>query len=559
MKKTLNISLAGRLFNIEEDAYDKLDGYLSSVKSHFEGNTDKSEIIKDIEERIAEHFSESKLHIITVETVESLIKTMGTVDQFEDGEKTGETSKTRHKAKQLFRDGDDALVAGVASGLGHYFGIDPIIPRIIFILSIFVGGTGLIIYIILWLVISEAKTASQKLAMHGDPVTLETLSETMRERLTEVKSRDKGGLRRLITLPFRIIGTVLRFVLKIIPVILRVLFGLILTITGVGILVWVMVMSGFLVSGDIMVFDNVPLETFIPGALRFLILLGVVVTALVPGLFAFFGGLSLFRKRNIITSSIALSMLGIWLVALSVSGYGVAKVATRFENMVSTSPAFEEVMKPILLEGDFNKLDIQNGVSVEIVENATTSLSVSGTIKSVDTISAEVINGTLVVNRKGTIRDNFCILCFTNNNSLKVLLSVPSDLESINISGGSSLRGDLESISKLDISIKNGSYIEFTLKVEELIASVSGGSSLSLGGEAESLDVVLENGSHFDGEEFEVTSAKVSASGGSYGEMNVTETLDIEVRNGSYVHYSGNPEVTKKESGGSRVRGEGEF
>ncbi|MCB0005355.1 MAG: PspC domain-containing protein [Anaerolineales bacterium] len=57
--------------------------------------------------------------------------------------------------KRLMRSQSDRMVAGVAAGLAEYFNIDPAIVRLLFVLMAVMGGHGLLIYLILWLVMPE--------------------------------------------------------------------------------------------------------------------------------------------------------------------------------------------------------------------------------------------------------------------------------------------------------------------------------------------------------------------------------------------------------------------
>ena len=87
MKKNISINISGIIFHIEEDGYSKLKEYLESINSYFASYEDSSEIIADIESRIAEIFltklDEGK-QVVTIEDVTALIATMGTTDDFED-------------------------------------------------------------------------------------------------------------------------------------------------------------------------------------------------------------------------------------------------------------------------------------------------------------------------------------------------------------------------------------------------------------------------------------------------------------------------------------------
>ena len=133
MNKTVNINLAGIFYHIDEDAYLKLQRYLDAIKRSFTDSQGRTEIIADIEARIAELFSERVQHdrqVIGIKEVDEVISIMGQPEDylvddeiFEDDPQSAYQSKTS-ATRKLFRDTDNSYIGGVASGLGHYFGID---------------------------------------------------------------------------------------------------------------------------------------------------------------------------------------------------------------------------------------------------------------------------------------------------------------------------------------------------------------------------------------------------------------------------------------------------
>ena len=159
MNKTININIAGTVFNVDEDAYDLLNKYLESIKLYFSKMDKDGEIISDIELRISENFLSKlsdKNNSISLLNVQNIIKIMGTLDDFKeiyDDESNEEDilSSDDKDPKKLYRNISDKVIAGVASGIGNYFQVDPIIIRIIFLVSLFIGGFGLIAYIICWI------------------------------------------------------------------------------------------------------------------------------------------------------------------------------------------------------------------------------------------------------------------------------------------------------------------------------------------------------------------------------------------------------------------------
>ncbi len=182
MKKIININFQGRIIPIEETAYDILKQYIESLRKYFAKEEGCEEIINDIESRIAELFSDrlkKNTPCITDGDVNSVIANIGRPEDLEEAEgaqeipnnaagsstkaSTGMGAGTQQNARQpyqatsdskrLFRSQNDKIVGGVAAGLASYFGIDPSAMRILFVLFTFLGGSGFLVYIILWIVL----------------------------------------------------------------------------------------------------------------------------------------------------------------------------------------------------------------------------------------------------------------------------------------------------------------------------------------------------------------------------------------------------------------------
>ncbi|MBR6175000.1 MAG: PspC domain-containing protein [Bacteroidales bacterium] len=207
MKKTLTINLGGFVFNIDEDACDQLSQYLADIEKRFP-EEERTEIIRDIEERMAELLTYKLQNRNVVETndVEEVIEVIGKPEQFEDesGEGQTETSASTDKSafadksasanggktperksrrtRKLYRNSNDRMVSGVASGLAAYFDLDPAIMRILFVILAFASlGWGILIYLILLIAMPEAKTKAQFLEMQGIEPTLENIDNFQME------------------------------------------------------------------------------------------------------------------------------------------------------------------------------------------------------------------------------------------------------------------------------------------------------------------------------------------------------------------------------------------
>jgi len=185
MNKILNFNIGNQLFNIEEDAYKGLNNYLKTLKTYFKYDKDSNEIMQDLENRMAEIFTESiskKKPFVTQQDVENMMVKLGRTEDFDPvvkGKITDKSGSVASKAlttsrkilkKKLMRDPNDRIIGGVCAGLGHYFGISSTIIRLI-LLALFLGaGVGFFLYIILWMIMPLAKSPSDFMLMRGLPI-----------------------------------------------------------------------------------------------------------------------------------------------------------------------------------------------------------------------------------------------------------------------------------------------------------------------------------------------------------------------------------------------------
>jgi phage shock protein PspC (stress-responsive transcriptional regulator) len=202
MNKTVNINLGGMFFHIDEDAYQKLTRYFDAIKRSLSKSSGQEEIIKDIEMRVSELLTEKQQtdkHVVTIREVDEVITVMGQPEDYIIEEDGPNTSANRDYAaprstKKLYRDKENGMIGGVATGLGHYFGIDAVWLKIMFLIFVFAGfGTGILAYIILWIVTPEAITTSEKLEMTGEPVTISNIEKKVREEFENVSGKIKNA------------------------------------------------------------------------------------------------------------------------------------------------------------------------------------------------------------------------------------------------------------------------------------------------------------------------------------------------------------------------------
>jgi phage shock protein PspC (stress-responsive transcriptional regulator) len=190
MKMTVNINLGGYVFNIDDDAYERLRQYMKNLEKEFSGESSAAEIMADIEGRIAELFRmrlNSYKQVITMKDVEEVIAILGTPEAI-SGNGTSDEPPPRAQ-RRIYRDPDRRVFGGVCAGISAYLNWNPLIMRIIFALLVFAGGFGLALYLILWIVLPEARTTAQKLEMRGDPVNIENIRESVKKEFETVKNK----------------------------------------------------------------------------------------------------------------------------------------------------------------------------------------------------------------------------------------------------------------------------------------------------------------------------------------------------------------------------------
>ncbi|MFA0963014.1 PspC domain-containing protein [Roseivirga sp. BDSF3-8] len=439
MKKNISINISGIIFHIEEDGYERLKAYLESINRYFSTFEDSEEIIADIESRIAEIFL-SRLRegkqVITSEDVEQLMTTMGSIRDFQSVEDVLEDEKARKsdyqqraesknesytnssesttqgtkrlyrdenrkvlggvaagiahyfgidplwvrllfvillldlfvtfsisslmlisyiicwivipgsrtleedkKIKRLYRDPDDRVLGGVSSGLAAYFGTDPILIRILFILLLVLGGSGFLIYIVLWVIMPPAKTLTEKMQMQGEPVTLSNIEQNIRKSLN-VKDGEENLLIKIILFPFRLIAVIFKGLgsiagplflflgdlLRILLGVLLVILGLSFFFSGVGLLT---VVTGLadpynLIHADInmaVLMNSIPMVPSL-ALLAFVFVLSILMMI---------GGLTLISKKSLLNPVLGWTMLSVLIVSLLVMAISIPATIRDFQ------------------------------------------------------------------------------------------------------------------------------------------------------------------------------------------------------------------------------------
>jgi phage shock protein PspC (stress-responsive transcriptional regulator) len=170
MDKTININIAGTLFQIDDAAFRILKDYLQAINNRFRNVQGGHETIEDIESRIAEIFQSQKglAGVVSKENVESMISIIGKPEDFDHNEPVTEQPLLSSRRKRMYRNPEDSIISGVCGGIGAYLNTDPVLFRILFVIFGLFFGSGFILYIILWVALPPANTDIQRREMYGD-------------------------------------------------------------------------------------------------------------------------------------------------------------------------------------------------------------------------------------------------------------------------------------------------------------------------------------------------------------------------------------------------------
>ena len=354
MNKTIIININGIVFHIEEDAYEILKSYMNDVQRHFMNSADSLEITTDIENRIAEMFNEILLkegkQVVVEQDVKQVVEQMGSVADFE-AEEAGTTATPNAQQafayksanRRLFRDPDDHLVAGVCAGIANYFDFSPVWVRLLFALSFAFAGSGLILYVILWIVVPKAISRADRMAMKGEKLNLQGFKNNFEEELNTVKgnladfhneakpfvykTRDFAGdfFQHLGTF----IGGAGKVILKLMGI------ALLIACFGSIIALLVGIVAAF-AYGNTGIYHLFPFN-IINYEVNNIFLVCSVLMLIIPLLAIILVVINLVFKNVGITRTTGSALLLTWVVALSVVIYYTAKISANFKSGASFS------------------------------------------------------------------------------------------------------------------------------------------------------------------------------------------------------------------------------
>jgi phage shock protein PspC (stress-responsive transcriptional regulator) len=329
--------------------------------------------------------------------------------------------------KKLFRDPTDKKLAGVASGIAKYFGVDIAVIRILFLALIFAGGFGILAYIILWIAVPEAATLTERMQMQGNPVTLSSIEHSLKENLN-MKDRDgeESTAAKVLLLPFRLISQVVNWLgralgplLAFLIALIRIGAGIILLVISLGLTVALFtslfVSLGIVDEQNAMMFGDFPASILLEDFPRLGLVAGFFV-ALIPILFLIILAIGLLTKRFFMRPIVGWSMFGVWLVSLFTLIAIIAMYSTNFRRSgeVIVTQSIPVAAYPVLtLDGYNTNLEYGDNIDITLQSHTGSNLEVRQRIEAKGKTEAEAQRNARMINYRVVQSDS--VIRFDNS------------------------------------------------------------------------------------------------------------------------------------------------
>jgi len=653
MNKTININIAGTVFNVDEDAYDLLNKYLESIKLYFSKIDKDGEIIFDIESRIAENFLlkiSNKNNSISLSDIKNIIKIMGTLDDFKEiydeenkEEETfssnGKDSKKLYRNvndkviagvssgisnyfrvdpiifrilflaltfaggfgliayiifwigipakdvsehwidKRFYRDKDDKVIGGVAMGIANYFGVDVSIIRILFLISVFFGGIGLIVYFILWFITPEATTVGEKMSMTGHSLTLENIEKFIKEKINP-ENKEENIFMKIILFPFRLIGPLLNGFIKLIVPIIRILLSFILF----GFSVAVIVLTVFFALNQLEIIDHIPVHiidsdigfqldginlSVIFNEIPFAIICSIYINLFLTLILIIMIITKFLFNRELTKLSTSITIFFVWLFTILFNLIALPVMAERWhddglvdewlETGVIENYKYAQTYTKTFDIKDFEGVNVSIPVNIVIKESDKFSVTIDATEREFEYLAVEKSSDDVL--KIYSKRTRWRWKDWKGSDKTSIVIELPS-INTLKTSGASNtniefssiedltlvLRGasdlDINSdISKLNAKISGASDVDINGNIVDSNFKVSGASNVDIEGKGESLILRVSGASDFDGREFTVNTISLIASSASTSHIYSIDRISVDASSASKVYHYGSGSI----------------
>jgi len=404
MNEVTQIHLGRQAYTIANDAHSALRAYLAAIEKAV-GDHD---VVDEVEARMVELLTEHGVNsdkVILLKDVNFLKKQLGDPKDFSD-EEPEEASE--FGSKRLFRDTDNAMIAGVAAGLANYLGLNVVLVRLAMILLIvFSFGGAVLLYILLWIIVPPATTASEKLQMRGMSVTLEAIKGTVS------KADVTGTARRVNRSALMIVDKILRIILKLI--------GLGFMLLGLLTLVGTAFTRIYMSLHDGRLFQE---NLFPIGAREQLLVWIAMGVAFLLSLFMIVTGIAIFRRKwpinGWVTGVLATVFLTGAVFAAALTADAAPRVNQRYQAMLHTTAV--QNIQP------FTKIQTMGDIDISYISSPTYGANIHyAGHPDLSKVKVYVANSTLYVDSRQLDRINHCdMLCLYPRYDMTVDIYAPN-------------------------------------------------------------------------------------------------------------------------------------
>jgi len=244
--------------------------------------------------------------------------------------------------KKLYRNPDDKVLGGVSSGLAAYFDVEVLYVRLAFVFLIAAGGSGFLIYLILWIITPVASSITERIRMKGGEITLDNIDSTLKENLNPSAAMPESRTKSILLTPFRVIGQVIEAIGgalgplgTFLLIVIRVIFGLVVFFVGLSVTVApilaLMVYFGFSTNENIaLLMSEFPFELF-NNLVSVWLVIGASFLMIIPGIIIIMLGLSVLAQKNLIGGRFGLVAMGLWLLCVGICAFQIPNIIVQFK------------------------------------------------------------------------------------------------------------------------------------------------------------------------------------------------------------------------------------
>jgi len=547
MKKTLTVNLNNIVFHIDDDAYEMLQTYLSEIADHFQSDDERTEIMNDIEARIAELFNEKlqkNKNVINLTDVDEIIEVMGKPSQYTGEDEEPETlpkTDKKQKSRRFYRDPENAILGGIAGGLAAYFNLDVTLIRIILVVLVFLGvGFIIPIYIVVWFVAPAAITSSQRLEMQGEDVTVENIKTEVNNvknymESEKFKESARGAGERILD--------VLRWFFKII-------FGFVGAIIGIA---GIVVIGALILALFLLIFEPAVLNGFAPDLISnwavlspdkmVLLIISMILLIGSPIFLLIYWATHMVSGRRNTSHTASWVVLILWLAGLfmfySIGANTLFHIHNHNGHQFSIN--WNDDDTPLGNEnrklGAFHAIEISGNFELTLKKDSVQEVTVSSPNDFLSKVITKVENGVLYIYSDGILL----------NRTLKVTVSSDS-IRSLVAKGACKIQSDSPITAReFSLELLGASEADLDMKVSgQMNLDLKGASKVDIKGSCNTFKFVGVGASSIDAENLIAKDAFIHVSGATHAQVYATESLNAEAYGASEIDCKGHPKNVKK-------------